>query len=149
MFNAEQGARLGVEHLLSLGHERIALLSGPESSVSARARLAGWNATLAQAGLEAVAVAHGDWSAASGYEKGHLLLSAAQLPDAIVVANDQMGAGGDARLCGKRDRDPGADVGCRVRRYGRQRLVFSPTDHHSPGFSRGRRAKRGVAAGAS
>jgi len=93
VFNAEQGARLGIEHLLSLGHERIALLSGPESSVSARARLAGWNATLAQAGLEAVAVAHGDWSAASGYEKGHLLLSAAQLPDAIVVANDQMALG--------------------------------------------------------
>lgn len=93
VFNAEQGARLGIEHLLSLGHERIALLSGPESSVSARARLAGWNATLAQAGLEAVAVAHGDWSAASGYEKGNLLLSAAQLPDAIVVANDQMALG--------------------------------------------------------
>ena len=92
VFNAEQGARLGIEHLLSLGHERIALLSGPESSVSAGTSRS-WNATLAQAGLEAVAVAHGDWSAASGYEKGHLLLSAAQLPDAIVVANDQMALG--------------------------------------------------------
>ena len=69
MFNAEQGARLGVEHLLSLGHQRIALLSGPESSVSARARLAAWKAALAEAGLEA-AVAFGDWSAACGYEKG-------------------------------------------------------------------------------
>ncbi|MEA5216529.1 LacI family DNA-binding transcriptional regulator [Enterobacter cloacae] len=93
VFNAEQGARLGVEHVLSLGHQRIALLSGPESSVSARARLAGWKATLAQAGLEAAAVAYGDWSAASGYEKGHALLSAAALPDAILVANDQMALG--------------------------------------------------------
>ncbi|MDY0417674.1 LacI family DNA-binding transcriptional regulator [Enterobacter sp. 170198] len=92
VFNAEQGARLGVEHLISLGHQRIALLSGPESSVSARARLAGWKATLTRAGLEAVAVAYGDWSAASGYEKGHLLLSGA-LPDAILVANDQMALG--------------------------------------------------------
>lgn len=92
VFNAEQGALLGVEHLISLGHQRIALLSGPESSVSARARLVGWKATLTRAGLEAVAVAYGDWSAASGYEKGHLLLSGA-LPDAILVANDQMALG--------------------------------------------------------
>ncbi|MEH0886320.1 LacI family DNA-binding transcriptional regulator [Enterobacter sp. UNJFSC 003] len=93
VFNAGQGASLGAEHLLSLGHRRIALLSGPASSVSARARLAGWKATLAKAGLEAVAVAHGDWSAASGYEKGHQLLSVSPLPDAILVANDQMALG--------------------------------------------------------
>lgn len=60
VFNAEQGARLGVEHLLSLGHRHIALLSGPESSVSARARLAGWKAALARAGYEAAEVAYGD-----------------------------------------------------------------------------------------
>ena len=93
VFNAEEGARLGVEHLLSLGHQHIALLSGPESSVSARARLAGWQATLAQAGLDAVAVEYGDWSAASGYEKGHMLLSGTVLPEAILVANDQMALG--------------------------------------------------------
>ncbi|WP_336238316.1 LacI family DNA-binding transcriptional regulator [Enterobacter chuandaensis] len=93
VFNAGEGARLGVEHLLSLGHQRIALLSGPESSVSARARLAGWQATLAETGLNAEAVAYGDWSAASGYEKGHVLLSGAVLPDAILVANDQMALG--------------------------------------------------------
>lgn len=68
-------------------------MSGPESSVSARARLAGWKATLAQAGLNAAAVAYGDWSAASGYEKGYVLLSGAALPDAILVANDQMALG--------------------------------------------------------
>lgn len=73
VFNAEQGAGTGAEHLLSLGHQRIALLAGPESSVSARARLAGWKTTLARAGVEAFAVVQGDWSAASGYEKGHQL----------------------------------------------------------------------------
>ena len=85
VFNAEQGAGLGAEHLLSLGHQRIALLAGPESSVSARARLAGWKTTLARAGVEAFAVVQGDWSAASGYEKGHQLLAGAQLPEAILV----------------------------------------------------------------
>ena len=93
VFNAALGAHLGVEHLLSLGHQHIALLSGPESSVAARARLAGWKTALAQAGLEATAVAHGDWSAVCGYEKGHVLLSGAVLPDAILVANDQMALG--------------------------------------------------------
>lgn len=93
IFNADEGARLGVEHLLGLGHQRIALLSGPESSVSARARLAGWKAALGQAGLEPVRIVSGDWSAASGYEKGHRLLSGAALPEAILVANDQMALG--------------------------------------------------------
>lgn len=92
-FDAEQGAQLGAEHLLSLGHRRIALLSGPESSVSSRARLAGWRARLAQDNLVPCAVAHGDWSAASGYEKGHQLLAGSAIPDAILVANDQMALG--------------------------------------------------------
>ncbi|HAS1785838.1 LacI family DNA-binding transcriptional regulator [Enterobacter cloacae complex sp. P40RS] len=93
VFDAGQGASLGAEHLLSLGHRRIALLAGPESSVSARARLAGWKTTLAKAGVDALAVAHGDWSAASGYEKGHHLLAGPALPEAILVANDQMALG--------------------------------------------------------
>ncbi|WP_312689057.1 LacI family DNA-binding transcriptional regulator [Kosakonia sp.] len=93
VFDAGQGARLGVEHLLSLGHQRIALLGGPESSVSARARFSGWLAALRQAGIAPCAEAHGDWSAASGYEKAHTLLSGGSLPQAILVANDQMALG--------------------------------------------------------
>ena len=93
VFDAGQGARLGVEHLIALGHQHIALLSGPDSSVSSRARLSGWREVMAQAGLEPCAVAHGDWSAASGYEKAHQLLAGASLPQAILVANDQMALG--------------------------------------------------------
>lgn len=93
VFDAAQGALLGAEHLISLGHQRIALLNGPESSVSARARRVGWLASLAQAGLEPAGIVSGDWSAASGYEKGHQLLSGPALPEAILVANDQMALG--------------------------------------------------------
>jgi len=93
VFDAGQGAALGAQHLLALGHQRIALLGGPQRSVSARARLAGWLSTLATAGVEPCAIAEGDWSAASGYEKGHQLLAGAMLPQAILVANDQMALG--------------------------------------------------------
>jgi DNA-binding LacI/PurR family transcriptional regulator len=43
LFSHEDGTRLGVEHLVALGHQQIALLAGPLSSVSARLRLAGWH----------------------------------------------------------------------------------------------------------
>lgn len=93
IFDAGQGAHLGVSHLLALGHQRIALLGGPASSVSARARLSGWTSALEAADLAPCGCEHGDWSAASGYEKGHQLLAVSPLPQAILVANDQMALG--------------------------------------------------------
>lgn len=93
VFNPLQGAQLGVAHLLEQGHSQIALLAGPTSSVSARARLEGWQQALKAAGLDPCAVAHGDWSAQSGYEKAHSLLMNASKADAILVANDQMALG--------------------------------------------------------
>ena len=93
VFDAAEGARLGAGHVLTLGHRAIALLGGPPSSVSARARLTGWLETLANAKVSPVACAHGDWSAASGYAQALQLLASRPLPDAILVANDQMALG--------------------------------------------------------
>lgn len=45
------GAKLAVEHLLSLGHRRIAFVSGPISSANRRDRLEGYRATLRAAGV--------------------------------------------------------------------------------------------------
>jgi len=101
VFDAEQGAGLGVSHLLDQGHRRIALLGGPSSSVSARARMAGWVSALEAAGLTPCGCEYGDWSAASGYEKGHQLLAASILPQAILVANDQMALGA-MRACAEK-----------------------------------------------
>lgn len=91
-FSAETGARQGIEHLLALGHRRIALLNGPESSVAAAARRRTWLAVLKEHQLSPLVELYGDWSAESGY-LALLSLSGGDLPEAIVVANDQMALG--------------------------------------------------------
>lgn len=88
----EAGARAAVEHLVALGHTKIGLLNGPERSVSARQREAAWLTALAEYQLTPCCMLRGDWSAQSGYQA---LLT--QLPDllpqALLVANDQMALG--------------------------------------------------------
>ncbi len=93
VFDPFQGARLGVEHLINLGHQRIALLTGPLTSVSARLRFEGWTQTLSAHNLEAMAIMEGNWSSLSGFEQVSRLLREGKTPEGIVVANDQMALG--------------------------------------------------------
>ncbi|WP_105565635.1 LacI family DNA-binding transcriptional regulator [Microbacterium halophytorum] len=88
----EGGARTATEHLLGLGHEVVWHLAGPAESRPGARRIAGWRAGLADAGVEAPPVIHGDWSVWSGYELGREL---AARPDvtAVFCANDQMALG--------------------------------------------------------
>jgi DNA-binding LacI/PurR family transcriptional regulator len=44
-----------VEHLIALGHQQIALLAGPLSSVSARLRLADWHKYLTRNQIHPIA----------------------------------------------------------------------------------------------
>ncbi|MFG1172191.1 LacI family DNA-binding transcriptional regulator [Erwiniaceae bacterium CAU 1747] len=91
-FSAQTGARQGAEHLLALGHRRIALLNGPSSSVAARARADAWRQVLQQHQLVAHVELSGDWSARSGYQ-AVMQLTDMDLPSALLVANDQMALG--------------------------------------------------------
>jgi DNA-binding LacI/PurR family transcriptional regulator len=86
------GARTATQHLLDLGHETVWHLAGPENFIESQHRVEGWRATLADAGVEATAPMHGDWSARAGYELGRRL-SADPALTAIFVANDQMALG--------------------------------------------------------
>lgn len=93
IFSHDDGARLGVEHLVEHGHQRIALLAGPHSSVSARLRLAGWHKYLAHYQLQPIAETEGDWGAMSGFQQTLQMLNDGTIPTAILVANDQMALG--------------------------------------------------------
>ncbi|PLR41143.1 lac repressor [Chimaeribacter californicus] len=93
LFDPAEGARCGAHHLLQHGHRQIALLAGEAHSISAQLRLQGWRETLADAGLEPVAVQYGDWSAAEGYRQTQHLLAAGTPFSAMLVANDQMALG--------------------------------------------------------
>lgn len=93
IFSHEDGTRLGVEHLVALGHQQIALLAGPLSSVSARLHLAGWHKYLTRNQIQPITEREGDWSAMSGFQQTMQMLNEGIVPTAMLVANDQMALG--------------------------------------------------------
>jgi LacI family transcriptional regulator len=90
----QAGARLAVEHLLSLGHRRIACLAGPSSFAVSRARVAGWRKALARAGVKPANdwLLEGDFEAADGHELRRRLLARGDVT-AIFASNDLLGIG--------------------------------------------------------
>lgn len=94
IFDPFAGAQLGIDHVVNLGHRNIALLTGPQTSVSARLRFEGWQQALDAHGLTAQAVMEGDWSSLSGYEQiSRFLHMRTEIPTALIVGNDQMALG--------------------------------------------------------
>ncbi len=91
------GGRLAVEHLLALGHQRIACLAGPADHIHARARLAGFKQALRERriALHKEYILHGDFDYASGarHAARWCALPAAERPTAIVCGNDVMAIG--------------------------------------------------------
>lgn len=85
------GAALAATHLLDLGHTDLVHITGPLDWFDAAARVDGWHATLAAAGITPRPDLVGDWSSERGYELGRALLadrSTADLPTAVFTAND-------------------------------------------------------------
>ncbi len=96
----EAGARLAVEHLLALGHRRIACITNaPLAYTAASERLAGYREALAGAGVgeEPGLVAEGAFDAPSGHRAVASILAHAT-PDAIFVASDVVAIGAIAGL---------------------------------------------------
>lgn len=94
------GAAAAVDHLVSLGHRRIATITGPESNADAKQRLAGYRKALAARGITAdpAYVATGDFTEPSGYAAVARLLAIRPRPSAIFAANDYMAIGAMSAL---------------------------------------------------
>ena len=117
------GAALAVEHLLALGHRRIAHLAGPSGWHSARRRREGYLATLLQHGIEPepALLVEGDWEYEGGEVAATALLAVTPRPTALFVANDEMSLGAIAaiRRAGLRVPEDIALVSYDNRRYSR------------------------------
>ncbi|WP_321845290.1 LacI family DNA-binding transcriptional regulator [Paraburkholderia bannensis] len=94
------GACMAVEHLVSLGHQRIAFLGSDEAIEGVRDRQRGYHDTLARHGLarDPALVASSDLSKMTVFEVASSLLKSAQPPTAIFAANDQSAFGAIAAV---------------------------------------------------
>lgn len=92
------GIRLVVDHLVQLGHTRLACIAAPSNLMLAHYRLKGFTEALAAHGLtvESERIIEGDLSQRSGREAGKALLEMSQPPTAIVACNDLMALGATA-----------------------------------------------------
>jgi LacI family transcriptional regulator len=89
------GGRKAVEYLLSLGHKRVAMISGPDSHQCSRDRIAGYRSAMEDAGIpiDPVLIRPGRFSQAAGYEQTCALLDLPEPPTAIFAGSDAQAMG--------------------------------------------------------
>jgi len=90
-----RAGRIAAEHLLDLGHTRIAHITGPLRLDLARDRMAGFQQAIAARGLDPAPHASGarGWRCASGFDAMRELLACQPRPTAVFAANDRMAIG--------------------------------------------------------
>lgn len=93
--DSEGGAYQLVRYLLSLGHERIAALSGPADVSTSADRVAGYRRALQEAGqgVQPDWVCYGHYSQASGYEMAQRALALTPRPTALFACNNFIAIG--------------------------------------------------------
>lgn len=86
---------IAAEHLLNLGHTRIAHISGPLDLRLARERLEGFRQAILGRGLlpGLCVTVEGNWECETGYKAMQSILTCDPLPTAIFAANDRMAIG--------------------------------------------------------
>ena len=85
-------ARDATEHLLGLGHRRIAFVEGPPGLHTSAHRLEGFEEAMATAGAEPARLP-GGLEYEAGDAAAEALLAAGELPDAILAVNDEVAIG--------------------------------------------------------
>jgi LacI family transcriptional regulator, repressor for deo operon, udp, cdd, tsx, nupC, and nupG len=100
MIDNVAAARTAVEHLVELGHHRIAHVAGPIPELMATRRSQGYREAMAQAGLDVPAGYElvGDYLLGTGMRLCAELMDRPDTPTAIFVANDEMAFGVIAEL---------------------------------------------------
>jgi LacI family transcriptional regulator len=93
--NHEAGGYLATQHLLQLGHTRIACITGPQSLSSSRQRVQGYQRALRDAGiaLDSHLLRAADFTSAGGHQAMGSLLSGRRKPSAVFASNDLMAIG--------------------------------------------------------
>lgn len=98
----ERGAYLATEHLIELGHARIAHISGDLTLEVARQRVLGYRHALTDHGLQAnervISPDSDRWDYRSGYVAMQELLARPPMPSAVFIAADQMAIGAQHAL---------------------------------------------------
>lgn len=90
------GSRRLIRHLIQdHGHERIAIITGPQDSTTGRQRLEGYQKALVEAGLplEDEFIKVGSFKEDWGYSSAQTLLALNKLPTAIFAANNLLARG--------------------------------------------------------
>jgi LacI family transcriptional regulator len=94
-FDERKAAADIVEHLISLGHRRIAHVTGLKGHGAYTWRLSGYRDALRKAGIayDESLVVEGDFTFASGVASAETLLKRRRPPTAVFAANDDMACG--------------------------------------------------------
>ncbi|MEV5898460.1 substrate-binding domain-containing protein [Streptomyces sp. NBC_00015] len=90
-----QGGVTATEHLLALGHERIAVIAGPRRKMCSSARVAGYRSALASAGITCRPeyLRNGGFDESVAHRRMHELLDLPEPPTAVFVCSDRMALG--------------------------------------------------------
>jgi LacI family transcriptional regulator len=90
-----QGAQSMTDYLISLGHQRIAFLTGPGNMRASADRLTGYRAALHSHGLtvDDQYIRGSEWTFDGGYTQTRLLMELSQPPTAIFAGSDEAAFG--------------------------------------------------------
>jgi DNA-binding LacI/PurR family transcriptional regulator len=106
VLDLEAGIKSVCDHLLALGHKKIAIIAGDPSTITGQNRLLAFKNCLERAGLELpeAYIETGYWSSKGGWESMLRLLNLPQPPTAVFAVTDTMamGAVGAAEYAGFR-----------------------------------------------
>jgi LacI family transcriptional regulator len=111
-----EGGYQATEHLLALGHSRIACITGPQELWTSRERVEGYRRALDEVDvlLDGELVVHGDFRSRGGFGAMNALLDLDEPPTGVFACNDLMAVGAICAASKRRLRIPEdiAIIGC-------------------------------------